>query len=65
MHSYSLGSTDFNLAGIADAEKNEKKNLKLCLFLSESNSTLHNEGDANKEYPEYVGHFLLEFLIKR
>ena len=47
MHSYSLGSTDFILAGIADAEKNEKKNLKLCLFLSESNSTLHNEGDAN------------------
>ena len=28
MHSYSLGSTDFNLAGIADAEKNEKKKSK-------------------------------------
>ena len=51
MHSYSLGSTDFNLAGIPDAEKNGKKNLKLGLFLSESNSNAHciiiNKGGIN------------------
>ena len=33
MHSYSLGSTDFNLAGIADAEKNEKKSKAMSVFI--------------------------------
>ena len=33
MHSYSLGSTDFNLAGIPDAEKKNENKLSKAMYV--------------------------------